>query len=180
MRTSPKKIDGDRRGGRVGLIRGEVAARHPEGGWIGIAEKTPTGPSWWDKIRRGLRGRPTSTKLLKAGGECGDSYPPTSTSTSDPAGRRRARHSPSWSRSRWPPTAECAAGAGTPSSAAKVDRRDRLHAALPAAAGCRQGKGAHPARWATVTMVTSRAFMNRLVAIDNTGARPTGPDLSHW
>ena len=27
--------------GRVGLIRGELAARHPSVGWIGIAEKLP-------------------------------------------------------------------------------------------------------------------------------------------
>ena len=27
--------------GRVGLFRGEVAARHPQVGWIGIAEKNP-------------------------------------------------------------------------------------------------------------------------------------------
>ena len=27
--------------GRVGLIRGELAARHPSVGWIGIAEKNP-------------------------------------------------------------------------------------------------------------------------------------------
>src|SRR5262249_50546 len=28
-------------GGRVGLFRGEVAARHPAVGWIGLAEKNP-------------------------------------------------------------------------------------------------------------------------------------------
>src|SRR5262245_10499881 len=28
-------------GGRVGLFRGEVAARHPSVGWIGLAEKNP-------------------------------------------------------------------------------------------------------------------------------------------
>ena len=27
--------------GRVGLFRGEVAARHAQVGWIGIAEKNP-------------------------------------------------------------------------------------------------------------------------------------------
>ena len=27
--------------GRVGLIRGELASRHPSVGWIGIAEKQP-------------------------------------------------------------------------------------------------------------------------------------------
>jgi hypothetical protein len=28
-------------GGRVGLFRGEVAARHPTVSWIGLAEKNP-------------------------------------------------------------------------------------------------------------------------------------------
>ena len=28
-------------GGRVGLFRGEVAARHPAVEWIGVAEKNP-------------------------------------------------------------------------------------------------------------------------------------------
>jgi hypothetical protein len=32
-------------GGRVGLFRGEVAARHPAVEWIGLAEKTPTAPA---------------------------------------------------------------------------------------------------------------------------------------
>jgi myo-inositol 2-dehydrogenase/D-chiro-inositol 1-dehydrogenase len=42
MRTQPKKIGLAIVGaGRVGLIRGEIAARHPEVGWIGIAETKP-------------------------------------------------------------------------------------------------------------------------------------------
>jgi predicted dehydrogenase len=42
MRKQPKKIGLAIVGaGRVGLIRGEIAARHPEVGWIGIAEKNP-------------------------------------------------------------------------------------------------------------------------------------------
>jgi len=42
MRKPPKKIGLAIVGaGRVGLIRGEVAARHPEVEWIGIAEKNP-------------------------------------------------------------------------------------------------------------------------------------------
>ena len=42
MRKQPKKIGLALIGaGRVGLIRGEVAARHPEVEWIGIAEKNP-------------------------------------------------------------------------------------------------------------------------------------------
>jgi hypothetical protein len=33
-------------GGRVGLFRGEVAARHPAVEWIGLTErKTPTAPA---------------------------------------------------------------------------------------------------------------------------------------
>jgi myo-inositol 2-dehydrogenase / D-chiro-inositol 1-dehydrogenase len=40
MRRSPKKIRLAIVGaGRVGLIRGELASRHPEVEWIGIAEK---------------------------------------------------------------------------------------------------------------------------------------------
>ena len=31
--------------GRVGLFRGEVAARHPQVNWIGIAEKKPERPA---------------------------------------------------------------------------------------------------------------------------------------
>jgi predicted dehydrogenase len=42
MRKQPKKIGlAIVGGGRVGLIRGEVASRHPEVEWIGIAEKKP-------------------------------------------------------------------------------------------------------------------------------------------
>ncbi len=42
MRRQPKKIGLAIVGaGRVGLIRGELAARHPEVAWIGIAEKDP-------------------------------------------------------------------------------------------------------------------------------------------
>jgi myo-inositol 2-dehydrogenase/D-chiro-inositol 1-dehydrogenase len=42
MRKQPRKIGlGIVGAGRVGLIRGEVAARHPEVEWIGIAEKNP-------------------------------------------------------------------------------------------------------------------------------------------
>ena len=42
MRKQPKQIGLAIVGaGRVGLIRGELAARHPEVAWIGIAEKNP-------------------------------------------------------------------------------------------------------------------------------------------
>ncbi len=42
MRKQPRKIGLAIVGaGRVGLIRGELAARHPEVAWIGIAEKNP-------------------------------------------------------------------------------------------------------------------------------------------
>jgi len=42
VRRQPKKIGLAIIGaGRVGLIRGELAARHPEVGWIGIAETNP-------------------------------------------------------------------------------------------------------------------------------------------
>ena len=42
MRKQPKKIGLAIIGaGRVGLIRGELAARHPVVGWIGIAETNP-------------------------------------------------------------------------------------------------------------------------------------------
>ena len=42
MRKQPKKIGLAIVGaGRVGLIRGELAARHPEVAWIGIAEINP-------------------------------------------------------------------------------------------------------------------------------------------
>ncbi|MEK7836276.1 MAG: Gfo/Idh/MocA family oxidoreductase, partial [Pseudomonadota bacterium] len=42
MRKQPKKIGLAIVGaGRVGLIRGELAARHPEVEWIGIAETNP-------------------------------------------------------------------------------------------------------------------------------------------
>ena len=42
MKKDPKKIGLAIIGaGRVGLIRGELASRHPSVGWIGIAEKQP-------------------------------------------------------------------------------------------------------------------------------------------
>ena len=42
MKKNPKQIGRAIVGaGRVGLIRGELAARHPQVGWIGIAERLP-------------------------------------------------------------------------------------------------------------------------------------------
>jgi len=32
--------------GRVGLFRGEVAARHPQVDFIGLADSSPSAPSW--------------------------------------------------------------------------------------------------------------------------------------
>ena len=42
MKKEPKRLGLAIVGaGRVGLIRAELAARHPEVGWIGLAEKNP-------------------------------------------------------------------------------------------------------------------------------------------
>jgi len=47
-----------------------------------------------------------------------------------------------------------------------VDGSRRLHAALPPPLAGGEGEGAHR-QLGEVTLVTSRAFMNRLVALDN-------------
>src|SRR5260370_3841814 len=62
-------------GGRVGLFRGEVAARHPSVGWIGLAEKNPNragevasrmGVDFVTQDHRELLARPEATAAIIA------------------------------------------------------------------------------------------------------------------
>jgi predicted dehydrogenase len=153
-------------GGRVGLFRGEVAARHPAVEWIGLAEKNPNrggevgskiGADFVTQDHRELMRRPEVTACIVATDEHLHVDP-----------------------------IMAAIEAGVPMLiekplATKLDESARVlkmiqDAKLDAVVGYTQR---FRRRWLAakekcrtgalgdVTLVTSRAFMNRLVAIDN-------------
>ena len=74
VRKQPKRIGLAIVGaGRVGLIRGELAARHPEVEWIGIAEKNPErAQARRRQGRRGFRHRGLSRAARAPRSQCGD------------------------------------------------------------------------------------------------------------
>ena len=76
-------------GGRVGLFRGEVAARHPAVEWIGLAEKNPNraGEVGAENRRRFRHAKPRRTAQA-AGSDRRASSPPTSICTSIRSWRR--------------------------------------------------------------------------------------------
>jgi len=152
--------------GRVGLFRGEVAARHPQVGWIGIAEKNPERAKLVAEILKAdfvtdsyeeLLNRPEvnaviiSTDehlhvdpILKAA-ERGHSLlieKPLATDLADSARVLKAIE---------------AAGVDAIVGYTQRFRRRWLAAKEKVVSG----------QLGDVTLVTSRAFMNRLVAIDN-------------
>ena len=152
--------------GRVGLFRGEVAARHPQVGWIGIAEKNPERAKLVAEILKAdfvtdsyeeLLNRPEvnaviiSTDehlhvdpILKAA-ERGHSLlieKPLATDLADSARLLKAIE---------------AAGVDAIVGYTQRFRRRWLAAKEKVVSG----------QLGDVTLVTSRAFMNRLVAIDN-------------
>ena len=152
--------------GRVGLFRGEVAARHPQVGWIGIAEKNPERAKLVAEILKAdfvtdsyeeLLNRPEvnaviiSTDehlhvdpILKAV-ERGHSLlieKPLATDLADSARVLKAIE---------------AAGVDAIVGYTQRFRRRWLAAKEKVVSG----------QLGDVTLVTSRAFMNRLVAIDN-------------
>src|SRR5262245_29390560 len=152
--------------GRVGLFRGEVAARHPAVEWIGIAEKNPNrGGSVASKIgadfvttdHRELLKRPEATAAIIATDEHLHVDPilaaverglpmliekPLATDLGESARVLAAIEQ-----------------AGLDAVVGYTQRFRRRW--LAAKEKCRSGA------LGDVTLVTSRAFMNRLVAIDN-------------
>ena len=152
--------------GRVGLFRGEVAARHPAVQWIGIAEKNPNrggmvaakiGADFVTTDHRELLARPEATCAIIATDEHLHVDPiltavehglpmliekPLATDLAESARVLAAIES-----------------AGLDAVVGYTQRFRRRW--LAAKEKCRTGA------LGDVTMVTSRAFMNRLVAIDN-------------
>src|SRR6188474_1331270 len=166
-RKQPKKIGLAIVGaGRVGLIRGELAARHPEVEWIGIAEKNPeraaivaekVGADFVTQDFRELLARPEVNAAIIATDEH---------LHVDPVMAAVERGLPLLIEK--PLATELAASERVMGAIerAKVDavvgytqrfRRRWLVAKEKVKSGS----------LGEVTMVTSRAFMNRLVAIDN-------------
>ena len=167
MKKEPKKIGLAIIGaGRVGLIRGELAARHPEVGWIGLAEKNPErgeivrekcGADFVTTDFRELLSRPE----VNAVAVCTDEHLHV-----DPVLFAAERKLPMLIEK--PLATDLAESAQTLAAIQK--------AGVDAVIGYTQR---FRRRWLVakekvrtgslgeVTMVTSRAFMNRLVAIDN-------------
>ncbi|MBV9240139.1 MAG: Gfo/Idh/MocA family oxidoreductase [Xanthobacteraceae bacterium] len=153
-------------GGRVGLFRGEVAARHPAVGWIGLAEKNPNRAGevaprvcadFVTQDHRELLRRPEVTAAIictdehlhadpiMAGVEAGVPMlieKPLATDLAQSARVLRAIEA-----------------AGIDAVVGYTQRFRRRW--LAAKEKCRTGA------LGDITLVTSRAFMNRLVAIDN-------------
>jgi myo-inositol 2-dehydrogenase/D-chiro-inositol 1-dehydrogenase len=153
-------------GGRVGLFRGEVAARHPSVEWIGLAEKNPNragevgtkiGADFVTQDHRELLRRPEVTAVIVATDEH---------LHVDPIMAAVERGLPMLIEK--PLATDLAASARVLKAIqdAKIDavvgytQRFRRRW-LAAKEKCRTGA------LGDVTLVTSRAFMNRLVAIDN-------------
>jgi myo-inositol 2-dehydrogenase/D-chiro-inositol 1-dehydrogenase len=152
--------------GRVGLIRGELAARHPQVDWIGIAEKNPErakfvadriGAEFVTSNARELVGRPEVNAIIVstdehlhvdpilAAAERGHAMlveKPLATNLADSEMVLKAIQAP-----------------GIDAVVGYTQRFRRRW--LVAKEKVRTGA------LGDVTMVTSRAFMNRLVAIDN-------------
>jgi myo-inositol 2-dehydrogenase/D-chiro-inositol 1-dehydrogenase len=153
-------------GGRVGLFRGEVAARHPSVGWIGLAEKNPNragevasrmGVDFVTQDHRELLARPEVTAAIIATDEHLHVAPvlaavergvplliekPLATDLAQSAAVLEAIES---------------AGLDAVVGYTQRFRRKWLSAKEKVRTGA----------LGDVTLVTSRAFMNRLVAIDN-------------
>jgi myo-inositol 2-dehydrogenase / D-chiro-inositol 1-dehydrogenase len=153
-------------GGRVGLFRGEVAARHPSVGWIGLAEKSPNragevaariGADFVTQDHRELLTRPEVTAAIIATDEHLHVAPilaaverglplliekPLATDLAQSAAVLAAIEK---------------AGIDAVVGYTQRFRRKWLAAKEKVRTGA----------LGDVTLVTSRAFMNRLVAIDN-------------
>ena len=153
-------------GGRVGLFRGEVAARHPAVQWIGLAEKNPNragevGPKinadFVTQSHLELLKRPEVTAAII----CTDEHLHV-----DPIMAAVERGIPMLIEK---PLATNLAESERVLNAIKAAKLDAVvgytqrfrRRWLAAKEKCRTGA------LGDVTMVTSRAFMNRLVAIDN-------------
>jgi predicted dehydrogenase len=152
--------------GRVGLFRGEVAARHPAVEWIGIAEKNPNrggsvaakiGADYVTTDHRELLARPEATCAIIATDEH---------LHVDPVMAAVERGLPMLIEK---PLATDLAESARVLAAIEKAKLDAVvgytqrfrRRWLAAKEKCRTGA------LGDVTLVTSRAFMNRLVAIDN-------------
>jgi predicted dehydrogenase len=153
-------------GGRVGLFRGEVAARHPSVGWIGLAEKSPNragevgdkiGADFVTQDHRELLARPEVTAAIIATDEHLHVAPIL-------AAVERGL----------PLLIEKPLATDLAQSAQVLEAIEK--AGIDAVVGYTQRfrrkwlAGKEKVRTGAlgdVTLVTSRAFMNRLVAIDN-------------
>ena len=80
-------------GGRVGLFRGEVAARHPAVEWIGLAEKNPIGRRGRPQGQRRFRHAKPRRTAQPAGGHRSDYLHRRASACRPDHGGRRAGHS---------------------------------------------------------------------------------------
>ena len=154
--------------GRVGLFRGEVAARHPAVEWIGIAELNDNrGKLGRGEDRRRLRHHRSPRAAGAAGGDLRDHRVPTSTCTSIPIMCGDRERPADADREAARDDAQANPPACSPRSKRPGSTPWSATPSASAAAGSRQRRNARTGALGDVTLVTSRAFMNRLVAIDN-------------
>jgi predicted dehydrogenase len=153
-------------GGRVGLFRGEIAARHPSVGWIGLAEKNPNragevgskiGADFVTQDHRELLARPEVTAAIIATDEHLHVAPIL-------AAVERSL----------PLLIEKPLATDLAQSAAVLEAIEK--SGIDAVVGYTQRfrrkwlaakEKVRTGALGDVTLVTSRAFMNRLIAIDN-------------
>jgi myo-inositol 2-dehydrogenase / D-chiro-inositol 1-dehydrogenase len=153
-------------GGRVGLFRGEVAARHPAVGWIGLAEKNPNragevapriSADFVTQDHRELLRRPEVTAAII----CTDEHlhvDPIMAAVE--AGVPMLIEKPlATDLAQSARVLDAIEAAGIDAVVGYTQRFRRRW--LAAKEKCRTGA------LGDITLVTSRAFMNRLVAIDN-------------
>ena len=153
-------------GGRVGLFRGEVANRHPAVKWIGLAEKNPNrAGEVAPKIGADFVTQSHVELLKRPGGDLRDHRHRRASACRADHGGGRARHA----------DADREAAGDRLAQSARVLKAIK-DAKIDAVVGYTQRfrrkwlAGKEKVRTGAlgdVTLVTSRAFMNRLVAIDN-------------
>ena len=136
-------------GGRVGLFRGEVAARHPAVEWIGLAEKNPNraGEVGAEDQRRFRHAEPRRIAQA-AGSDRRDHLHRRASARRSDHGGGRARHSDADREAAGDRSRRIRARAQG-DQGRQARRRGRLYPALPPPLAGRQGESAAPARSAT-------------------------------
>ena len=136
-------------GGRVGLFRGEVAARHPAVEWIGLAEKNPNrAGEVGAQDRRRFRHAEPRRIAQAAGSDLRHHRDRRAPARRPDHGRARARHSLADRKAAGDAARRVRERAqGDPGRQGR--RRGRLYPAFPPPLARRPRRNAAPARWAT-------------------------------